>query len=169
MLNWCYRYISQILQCARQMSHNAPLCNRNVHTCTFLLQSGASWDMKLVHCGLGAQVYWGITGPLRLVMHMGHGTGSSLKVMTCCQFSAKTLHEPIMSSMIFEWKHDFLLKKKMDVKMSFAECQPFLLRPHVWNEYQEQMKSISTQRPIYSLIAWLISDKHGFMTSMAFQ
>ena len=28
-----YRLISQILQCIRQISHNAPYCNRNVHIC----------------------------------------------------------------------------------------------------------------------------------------
>ena len=43
---------SQIPQCIRQISHNAPLCNRNVHTCTFLLQNGALWDMGLVYCGI---------------------------------------------------------------------------------------------------------------------
>ena len=50
------RSISWIPQYIRQISHNAPLCNRNVHIsvhmCTFLLQSGALWDMGLVHCGI---------------------------------------------------------------------------------------------------------------------
>ena len=41
-------------KCIRQISHNAPLCNRNVHTCTFLLQNGALWDMGLMHCGIYA-------------------------------------------------------------------------------------------------------------------
>ena len=40
-----YRPISQILQCIRQMSHNAPFCNRNVHTC-------AHFCYKVVHCGM---------------------------------------------------------------------------------------------------------------------
>ena len=39
------------------MSHSAPLCNRNVHTCpgqvcTLLLQSGALWDICLMHYGI---------------------------------------------------------------------------------------------------------------------
>ena len=34
------------------ISRNAPLCNRNVHACTFLLQSGALWDICLMHCGI---------------------------------------------------------------------------------------------------------------------
>ena len=46
------RPISQIPPCIRQISHNAPFCNRNVHTCTFLLQIGALWDVGLVHCGI---------------------------------------------------------------------------------------------------------------------
>ena len=44
--------ISQIPQRLREISHNAPLFNRNVHTCTFLLQSGTLWDIGLVHCGI---------------------------------------------------------------------------------------------------------------------
>ena len=49
---WCSfnRSISQIPQCIRQISHNTSVCNRNVHT--FLLQSGALWDIILVHCGI---------------------------------------------------------------------------------------------------------------------
>ena len=39
-------------QCTCPISHIAPLCNRNVHTCTFLLQSGALWDTCLMHCGI---------------------------------------------------------------------------------------------------------------------
>ena len=50
--NGSKRPISQIPQCMRQMSHNAPFCNRNVHTCTFLLQNDALWDMGLLHCGI---------------------------------------------------------------------------------------------------------------------
>ena len=46
------RPIPQIPQCIRHVSHNAPLCNRNVHVCTFLLQRGSMWDMGQVHCGV---------------------------------------------------------------------------------------------------------------------
>ena len=46
--------IPQIPQCKKQMSHNATLCNRNVHMCTLLLQNGASWDIGLMHCGICA-------------------------------------------------------------------------------------------------------------------
>ena len=68
---WYCRPISQIPQCISVISHNAPFCNRNVHTCghfcykmehcgkwdwcvcTFLLQNGGLWDMGLpVHCGI---------------------------------------------------------------------------------------------------------------------
>ena len=31
---------------------NAPLFNRNVHACTFLLQNVALWDVCLMHCGI---------------------------------------------------------------------------------------------------------------------
>ena len=31
------RAISQIPQCIRQISHNAPFCNRNVHTCAYFV------------------------------------------------------------------------------------------------------------------------------------
>ena len=37
------RPVAQTLQCTSLISHNAPLCNRNVHT--FLLQNGALWDI----------------------------------------------------------------------------------------------------------------------------
>ena len=48
----CNRSISQIPQCTSPTSHNAPFCYRNVHMCTFLLQSGALWDICLMHCGI---------------------------------------------------------------------------------------------------------------------
>ena len=44
--------ISKILQCIRQISHNTPFCNRNVHTCTFLLQNVALWNICRMHCGI---------------------------------------------------------------------------------------------------------------------
>ena len=37
--------ISQIIQCIRQISHNAPLCNRNVHKC-------AHFCYNVVPCGI---------------------------------------------------------------------------------------------------------------------
>ena len=53
------RTISQIPRFIRQISHNALFCNRNVHTCTFLLQNGALWDMGLVNCGIWATgLFW---------------------------------------------------------------------------------------------------------------
>ena len=43
------RPISQILQCIRQIPHDAPFCNRNEQICTFLLEkwcrTGALWDL----------------------------------------------------------------------------------------------------------------------------
>ena len=39
------RVISQIPQCISQISHNAPFCNRNVHT-------GAHFCYKMVNCGI---------------------------------------------------------------------------------------------------------------------
>ena len=49
---------SQILQCTEQMSHNAPFCNRNVHTC-------AHFCYKMAHCGLR---YWCIVGCVQLTL-----------------------------------------------------------------------------------------------------
>ena len=43
--NWTTWALSQILQCIRQIWHNAPFCNRNVHTC-------AHFCYKMVHCGI---------------------------------------------------------------------------------------------------------------------
>ena len=45
------RPIAQIPHCS-PISHNPPLCNRNVHVCTFLLQNGALWYIFLMHCGI---------------------------------------------------------------------------------------------------------------------
>ena len=58
---WCIynimiRRISQIPRC-KHISHNAPFCNRNVHTCTFLvflIQNCALWDMGMVCCWICA-------------------------------------------------------------------------------------------------------------------
>ena len=51
------RYISQIPQCIRQISHNAPFCNRNVYI------SVTEWRivgyMKLVHSGIYATALLG--------------------------------------------------------------------------------------------------------------
>ena len=44
----------QISQCIRQLSHNAPFCNRNVNASSLLLQNSALWDMGLVHCSICA-------------------------------------------------------------------------------------------------------------------
>ena len=36
-----------------KISHNAPFCNRNVHTCAhFCYKNVALWDMAQVHCGI---------------------------------------------------------------------------------------------------------------------
>ena len=37
--------VAQILQCSSSISHNAPFCNRIVHTC-------ALWNICLMHCGI---------------------------------------------------------------------------------------------------------------------
>ena len=39
------RPISEIPQCIRQLSHNVPFCNRNMHTC-------AHFCYKMMHCGV---------------------------------------------------------------------------------------------------------------------
>ena len=52
-----YKLILQISQCISQISHHAPFCNKYAHTCTFLLQNAALWDMGLVYCGVCATGY----------------------------------------------------------------------------------------------------------------
>ena len=42
----------QIPKCVSPTSHNAPVCNKNVHMCTFLLRNGAFLDMCPVHHGI---------------------------------------------------------------------------------------------------------------------
>ena len=49
--------ISQIPQCIRQISHNAPFCSRNVHTGTFLQQNAVLWDMGPMHLAFVKQIY----------------------------------------------------------------------------------------------------------------
>ena len=51
------RPISQIPQCIRLISHNAPFCNRNVHTCAHCCN-------RIVHCGIWN---WCIVGSVREV------------------------------------------------------------------------------------------------------
>ena len=41
--------ILQIPQFIRQLSHNAPFCNRHLHIS--LKKNGATWNICLVHCG----------------------------------------------------------------------------------------------------------------------
>ena len=51
--------------------HNAPFCNRNVHTCTFLLQYDVLWDICRMHCVI---VRW--TGRSHLLIrHQGQMGG----------------------------------------------------------------------------------------------
>ena len=53
--------IWQIPQCIRQISHNAPFCNRNVHI-SVTKQNRALWDMGLMHFGICAIcIFLGIT------------------------------------------------------------------------------------------------------------
>ena len=51
---------SQIPQCIRQISHNAPFCNRNVHTRAHLCY-------KMVHCvvGYGSDALWDLGNNFR--------------------------------------------------------------------------------------------------------
>ena len=44
----CNRPISQIPQCLGQTSHDAPFCNRNVHTCTHFCYIMANWGIRAV-------------------------------------------------------------------------------------------------------------------------
>ena len=46
------RYISQIPQCIRQISHNATLCNRNVHVCAHFYYKVVHWAL-LDRCIVG--------------------------------------------------------------------------------------------------------------------
>ena len=46
--------ISQIPQCIRLISHNAPWCNRIVYTYAHFSQNGSLWDTWMVHCGICA-------------------------------------------------------------------------------------------------------------------
>ena len=56
--------ISQIPQCIRQISHNVPLCERNVHTCIYFFY-------KMVHCGIWD---WCIVGFFQQVFWHGSNT-----------------------------------------------------------------------------------------------
>ena len=58
------RPISQIRQCIKKISHNAPCCNKNVH---ILLQNGASWNMGLAHCG-SFSCYCGMVNYLNILL-----------------------------------------------------------------------------------------------------
>ena len=53
------RPISQIPQCIRQIPHNAPFCNRNVHMCAhFCYKMMHCWVLDLCIMGFVQQVYW---------------------------------------------------------------------------------------------------------------
>ena len=60
------RPVAQIPQCTRPISHDAPFCNRNVHTC-------AHFCYKIVHCGISV---WCIVGFVNygdaFLMHPSH-------------------------------------------------------------------------------------------------
>ena len=66
----CYRPIAQIPQCIRQVSHNAPSCNRNVHTFCYKMVHCGMWDW----CNMGfvQQVYWSLVyqGPMNINWHL---------------------------------------------------------------------------------------------------
>ena len=48
------RLVARILQCISPTSHNAPLCNRNVHTCAYFCY-------KVVHSGIFVRCIIGFT------------------------------------------------------------------------------------------------------------
>ena len=68
---------SQIPKCINPISHNAPLCNRNVHTC-------AHFCYKMVHCGIFVRCSMGF----EILDYSVHGTVSYLiiaaLVLTLC-------------------------------------------------------------------------------------
>ena len=49
---WSNRHVAQIPQCTRSISHNEPICNRNIYLRALLLQNGALWDIFLLNCGI---------------------------------------------------------------------------------------------------------------------
>ena len=55
---------AQIPQCTSFMSHNAPFCNRNVHTC-------AHFCYKTVHCGMWGESYQMLPCSVDVLMHCG--------------------------------------------------------------------------------------------------
>ena len=46
------RPVAQIPQCTSPISHNAPLCNRNVHTCAHFCYRVVHCGIFLMHCGI---------------------------------------------------------------------------------------------------------------------
>ena len=64
----CNRPISQIPQCIRQISHNAPFCNRNVHIC-------AHFCYKMLHYGIWHR---GILGFVKWVYYQKYVFGVTL-------------------------------------------------------------------------------------------
>ena len=52
--------ISQITQCIRQIFHNAPFCNRNVHPCAHFCYKG-------VHCGI---LGWHIVSFVKVITNL---------------------------------------------------------------------------------------------------
>ena len=94
------RPVAQIPQCASPIFHNAPLCNRNVHMCTFLLQNGALWDICLMHCRsceMGLLVY--------LVANHLNGQCSFLDAQRRMQFCAIRKLLSKLIAFLFDYLH----------------------------------------------------------------
>ena len=65
-----HKRISQIPHSIWYISHNAPFCNRNVHTC-------AHFCYKIMHCGIWD---WCIVGFVKQVYRVQRGPGNILKL-----------------------------------------------------------------------------------------
>ena len=102
ILSFTYKPLSQIPQCIRQMTYNAPLCNRNVHIsvtkwCIVGYGAGALWDL-----------YWSLCLPVTVPQHQ---LGFSKVVVT-----TKNMHVFFHDFFGYQWSSAKILIRSNDTK-----------------------------------------------------
>ena len=103
-----YRQISQIPQCIRQISHNAPFCNRNVHLCAhfcYKVVHYGIWDWCIVGLCIWSIMYQEVRRDRQVKVVLTHPMCSRIRPPHLRQghFEVALRHQPQLTQQFLPW------------------------------------------------------------------
>ena len=124
---WGYRPFWQIPQCIIKISHIAPFCNRNVHTCTHFCY-------KMLHCGIWHRcilgfvrwVYCNIRYPSKTHLKLkSHEILFVHNILLICQIMSEfcTEHGSITAVLCTKFWHELKIMMEVIDKWDFARFE----------------------------------------------